>query len=148
MTFCYYTACFLFSSRRRHTRCALVTGVQTCALPICPGASLARLRQTGAPLTGGGLTMAIFGKRDAAGPLEYTRRLPVRAVVGLTLLFLYAPIFTLLAFSFNDSRRNIVWQGFTLARYGRAWNNHLLFQAFAPRLLHAFLGTALAPVTG
>src|SRR3546814_15221773 len=24
------------SSRRRHTRCALVTGVQTCALPICP----------------------------------------------------------------------------------------------------------------
>src|SRR3546814_9885701 len=29
--------CFLFSSRRRHTRCALVTGVQTCALPICYG---------------------------------------------------------------------------------------------------------------
>src|SRR3546814_14884044 len=28
--------CF-FSSRRRHTRCALVTGVQTCALPICKG---------------------------------------------------------------------------------------------------------------
>src|SRR3546814_1900991 len=25
---------FFFSSRRRHTRCALVTGVQTCALPI------------------------------------------------------------------------------------------------------------------
>src|SRR3546814_8311986 len=29
---------FFFSSRRRHTRCALVTGVQTCALPIsCAG---------------------------------------------------------------------------------------------------------------
>src|SRR3546814_18079130 len=27
-------AYFFFSSRRRHTRCALVTGVQTCALPI------------------------------------------------------------------------------------------------------------------
>src|SRR3546814_768113 len=27
---------FFFSSRRRHTRCALVTGVQTCALPIYP----------------------------------------------------------------------------------------------------------------
>src|SRR3546814_4848369 len=27
---------FVFSSRRRHTRCALVTGVQTCALPIWP----------------------------------------------------------------------------------------------------------------
>src|SRR3546814_20071724 len=31
----YYS--FVFSSRRRHTRCALVTGVQTCALPICFG---------------------------------------------------------------------------------------------------------------
>src|SRR3546814_12785575 len=28
---------FFFSSRRRHTRCALVTGVQTCALPISAG---------------------------------------------------------------------------------------------------------------
>src|SRR3546814_4202416 len=29
-----YMFYFFFSSRRRHTRCALVTGVQTCALPI------------------------------------------------------------------------------------------------------------------
>src|SRR3546814_10939060 len=29
-----WIARFFFSSRRRHTRCALVTGVQTCALPI------------------------------------------------------------------------------------------------------------------
>src|SRR3546814_9377926 len=31
---CFYRLFFFFSSRRRHTRCALVTGVQTCALPI------------------------------------------------------------------------------------------------------------------
>src|SRR3546814_6979160 len=30
----YVFICFFFSSRRRHTICALVTGVQTCALPI------------------------------------------------------------------------------------------------------------------
>src|SRR3546814_16924301 len=30
---------FFFSSRRRHTRCALVTGVQTCALPISSAAA-------------------------------------------------------------------------------------------------------------
>src|SRR3546814_4125922 len=30
----YLCICFFFSSRRRHTICALVTGVQTCALPI------------------------------------------------------------------------------------------------------------------
>src|SRR3546814_2160944 len=39
------TLYFFFSSRRRHTRCALVTGVQTCALPIsflnAPGVRLA-----------------------------------------------------------------------------------------------------------
>src|SRR3546814_9031748 len=29
-----------FSSRRRHTSCALVTGVQTCALPIAPDAAV------------------------------------------------------------------------------------------------------------
>src|SRR3546814_7133513 len=33
--FCLFS--FFFSSRRRHTRCALVTGVQTCALPISEG---------------------------------------------------------------------------------------------------------------
>src|SRR3546814_7580076 len=31
---CFAFLFFFFSSRRRHTRCALVTGVQTCALPI------------------------------------------------------------------------------------------------------------------
>src|SRR3546814_13929167 len=31
---CSFMFVFFFSSRRRHTRCALVTGVQTCALPI------------------------------------------------------------------------------------------------------------------
>src|SRR3546814_1782476 len=38
MVFCrvqFRSVVFFFSSRRRHTRCALVTGVQTCALPIC-----------------------------------------------------------------------------------------------------------------
>src|SRR3546814_5831955 len=33
-SFICHTWCFFFSSRRRHTRCTLVTGVQTCALPI------------------------------------------------------------------------------------------------------------------
>src|SRR3546814_10144962 len=37
LVYCWFILCgFFFSSRRRHTRCALVTGVQTCALPIYP----------------------------------------------------------------------------------------------------------------
>src|SRR3546814_9577225 len=39
---------FFLSIRRRHTRCALVTGVQTCALPILP-LRLARGHQRAAP---------------------------------------------------------------------------------------------------
>src|SRR3546814_17576562 len=39
---------FFFSSRRRHTRCALVTGVQTCALPILARFGLPRLDRIGA----------------------------------------------------------------------------------------------------
>src|SRR3546814_3554101 len=40
----YYLSVFFFSSRRRHTRCALVTGVQTCALPISLAKSLSPVR--------------------------------------------------------------------------------------------------------
>src|SRR3546814_3661654 len=37
MSMLFVISFFFFSSRRRHTRCALVTGVQTCALPISTG---------------------------------------------------------------------------------------------------------------
>src|SRR3546814_15226629 len=40
---CRFRPCFFLSSRRRHTRCALVTGVQTCALPISYGSLSPRL---------------------------------------------------------------------------------------------------------
>src|SRR3546814_1766701 len=43
----FYLFVFFFSSRRRHTRCALVTGVQTCALPIYPADAVRRV--TGEP---------------------------------------------------------------------------------------------------
>src|SRR3546814_5276872 len=55
---------FFFSSRRRHTRCALVTGVQTCALPICLG--------TTAVLVAGGIaTLAILVLHWLAGALSF-----------------------------------------------------------------------------
>src|SRR3546814_10985883 len=49
-----------FSIRRRHTRCALVTGVQTCALPIYEAAALPH-HDGGQPLE------AVAQQRDAAG---------------------------------------------------------------------------------
>src|SRR3546814_8384243 len=64
--------CFFFSSRRRHTRCALVTGVQTCALPILTSLPLDRLPA---------VVVALEARQDdAAIILEIkTRRLPFGA---------------------------------------------------------------------
>src|SRR3546814_5444156 len=55
---------FFFSSRRRHTRCALVTGVQTCALPIFASSmtpqatSLGQALAAGEIVVGAGLSAA------------------------------------------------------------------------------------------
>src|SRR3546814_64714 len=63
---------FFFSSRRRHTRCALVTGVQTCALPISvPGEQLRRgavLRRFGGDGLGAVLAELEGGRVVAVGP--------------------------------------------------------------------------------
>src|SRR3546814_4302225 len=58
---------FFFSSRRRHTRCALVTGVQTCALPILPlNSKLCAILYDGAVYSYGGRERWI----DAAKPVD------------------------------------------------------------------------------
>src|SRR3546814_6610648 len=55
---------FFFSSRRRHTRCALVTGVQTCALPISAGESI----QQGEPAMTAPRQPQPLGSSDRAEP--------------------------------------------------------------------------------
>ncbi|MBL8544622.1 MAG: ABC transporter permease [Hyphomonadaceae bacterium] len=86
--------------------------------------------------------------KEKPGPLEYMRRWPLQLIVGLTLLFLYLPLITLMVFSFNTSRRNIVWQGFTTDWYVRAFNNESLLQAFINSLTIAFLCTIASVVLG
>jgi spermidine/putrescine transport system permease protein len=87
-------------------------------------------------------------RRLPPGPLEYTRRWWLRLVVAATFLLLYAPIVTLVVFSFNDSRRNIVWRGFTFKYYEKAWNNDSLFEAFVNSLTIAAVNTAVATAIG
>src|SRR3546814_17633312 len=60
---------FFFSSRRRHTRCALVTGVQTCALPISFGALTDREREVLSLVAVGGTNRQIAA---ALGISEHT----------------------------------------------------------------------------
>src|SRR3546814_1304648 len=83
--------CFFFSSRRRHTSCALVTGVQTCALPIVPGdpelLTLKAVRILNsvpviawpAPLQGEGLARSIAAPHLPGGQKEIAIRMPIEA---------------------------------------------------------------------
>jgi spermidine/putrescine transport system permease protein len=91
--------------------------------------------------------MSLFDRRPVA-PLEYTRKLWMRGWVGGTLLFLYAPLLVLMVFSFNDSKRNVEWKGFTLKYYEKAFNNDSLVEAMANSLTIAFLATILSVILG
>jgi spermidine/putrescine transport system permease protein len=86
--------------------------------------------------------------RKPIGPLEYTRRLWLRLWLLAVFVFLYAPIVILIVFSFNDSRRNIVWQGFTTDYYVKAAENASLIEAFSNSLIIASVSTVLSTIIG
>jgi spermidine/putrescine transport system permease protein len=81
-------------------------------------------------------------------PLDYLARWPLRAWLAVVGLFLYAPLAVLMAFSFNDSRRNIVWRGFTTDWYGAALADQDLLAAFANSLTIAAICTAVSVILG
>jgi len=66
----------------------------------------------------------------------------------VALLFLYTPIIVLIIFSFNDSRRNIVWKGFTLKYYKKMFSNEILLEAFLNSIAIALITTILSLVLG
>jgi spermidine/putrescine transport system permease protein len=87
-------------------------------------------------------------KRSAPGPLEYLRRWQMQAWLAAVAIFLYAPLIALMAFSFNDSRRNIVWKGFTLKYYDKAFHNDGLIEAFGNSLTIAAVSTLVSVALG
>ncbi|MBI1260508.1 MAG: ABC transporter permease subunit [Rhizobiales bacterium] len=89
-----------------------------------------------------------FRNPEPIGPLDYTRRLWLQITVALTLFFLYAPIIGLIVFSFNDSRRNVVWRGFTTKYYEKLFNNEVLMMAFGNSLTIAIVTTIVSTVLG
>ena len=86
--------------------------------------------------------------RTARAPLEYSRTLWMRLWVGSVLFFLYAPLLILMIFSFNDSKRNVVWRGFTTKYYEKALANDSLIEAMANSLTIAALATLFSLVLG
>jgi spermidine/putrescine transport system permease protein len=72
------------------------------------------------------------------------------AFTGLLLLFLFAPIGVMIAFSFNDpaGRQNITWQGFTLDNYLSLWSRSDITGPMITSLAIAILSTLAATAFG
>ncbi len=80
--------------------------------------------------------------------MKRRNRLGSRALMALVFLFLYAPIFLLIVFSFNKGNSNIVWTGFSLDWYKSLFQNRLIMRSVYTTLLVSLLATAIATVAG
>ncbi len=86
--------------------------------------------------------------KPGSGPLDYGSRAWLKALFATIIVVLYLPIVTLVAFSFNTDKRGIIWRGFTLDNYLKAWNNAALIEALSNSLVIAFLATIISTVIG
>ena len=68
--------------------------------------------------------------------------------IALTFLFLYLPIAVVIIFSFNTSKMNILWEGFTFQWYGSFFQNRSLMDALVNTLIIAVASTAISTVIG
>ena len=66
----------------------------------------------------------------------------------LVLIFLYAPIFTLIVLSFNDSKSRSHWDGFTLDWYISLFSNEYIMNAFWNTILIALVSSIVATLVG
>ncbi len=66
----------------------------------------------------------------------------------LIYLFLYLPIIVIVVFSFNTSKRNIVFEGFTLDWYAGLFKNSALLSAFGNTMIVASASTLLSCIIG
>jgi spermidine/putrescine transport system permease protein len=84
--------------------------------------------------------MAMVGKRYANWPL--------RLAAGITYLFLYIPLIVVIIFSFNDSKLNAEWVGFTLKYYVKLFHNEKLLTAAGNSLMIGLVASFFATVFG
>lgn len=68
--------------------------------------------------------------------------------MALTFLFLYAPIFVLIVFSFNSGNSRTVWKGFSLNWYVELFNDRIIMESLYTTLLVSVLATLIATVAG
>ena len=71
-----------------------------------------------------------------------------KSYLFIIFLFLYTPIFTLMIFSFNESKTMGKWTGFTLKWYKALFNNSRLMSALYYTILIAVLASLIATIIG
>jgi spermidine/putrescine transport system permease protein len=89
-----------------------------------------------------------MAKKPPRAPLDYLGAPSMKAWLIAVFVFLYTPLFVLILFSFNDSKANIVWKGFTFKWYVKAIENDQLREALFNSLLIAGATTAISLVVG
>lgn len=67
---------------------------------------------------------------------------------AFVLVFLYLPVVLLVAYSFNSSRLNVVWEGFTMQWYRELAGNEPLIRSLKNSLIVAFWSTAISVILG
>lgn len=68
--------------------------------------------------------------------------------LAVMLVLLYAPVIVMIRYSFNDSRTNVVWQGFTTKYYVKLYHDPALWEIFFVTLFIAVCVTLLGTVIG
>ena len=76
------------------------------------------------------------------------RRIGSRLFMALVFLFLYAPIFVLIVFSFNSSKSRAVWTGFSLDWYRELFQDSAILSALSTTLSVSVLAALIATVAG
>lgn len=71
-----------------------------------------------------------------------------RSWLSLGYLFLYLPIIVLVVFSFNSSRQDMVWSGFSTKWYGELWNDTEIINGFGLSLRIAVMSACSSVVLG
>jgi spermidine/putrescine transport system permease protein len=98
-----------------------------------------------------GTGVALFVLAAALGALGHRREMPAFWLWFASLAvyaFLYIPLAIVVIFSFNDSKLNAEWVGFTTAWYGELFTDASMLQAAANSLLIAIVSAAIATTLG
>jgi len=93
-------------------------------------------------------TRHTYRGKEKTSPLSRLGNWLAAGYAGLFYFFLYAPIFILVLYSFNVSRFNTYWAGFTFDWYVKLFGNHLIGEALKNTLIVSLISTFIATVIG